>query len=142
LNPSTQLYFILSFLEDTIFVPENIAIRLINDTDVSVEAFYDEIIKHLQKLQSQNPKLNRNEFNRYIQESASYSSHMSERKMRKKMMRMNTKKKIIDDEDMNLDMESSGDKEQIPITTYPPPLTSESPDLNDTTIIFDQEPEE
>jgi hypothetical protein len=123
---------------------------LINDTDVSVDAFYDEIIKHLQKLHSEalktHPKLTRNEFNRYVQESANYNSLRSaplDRKMRKKM-RMNNKKKISDDEDLSVDMESSGgggDKDQL-VTTYPPAITSESSDLNDTTIIFDQEPDE
>ncbi|KAG5670924.1 hypothetical protein PVAND_001153 [Polypedilum vanderplanki] len=140
---------LLKVNNDIIIVPENIAIKLINGTDIPAEVFYNEIIKKLKNLHSDalkiHPKLTKNEFNRYIQESdGNFNSHTMDKKLRKKIIRMNNKKKIIDDEDLNPDMESSGDKDQI-ITTFSPPLTSESSDLNDlnndTTIIFDQEEE-
>lgn len=87
--------------------------------------------------------MTRSEFNKYMHENARFYSHsLSDRKHRKKMKTLSNKKKIVDDEDLNMDMESSGDKDQVLATTYPPPLTSEAPDLNDTTIIFDQEPDE
>lgn len=55
------------------------------------------------------------------------------KKLRKKL---NKKKKYQDDEDFNIDMESSGDK--VVTTMFPVP-TPDPSDLNDTTIIFDQE---
>lgn len=82
--------------------------------------------------------MTRLEFNRYLKDISATTVSM-DRKMRKKM----NKKKIIDDEDLNMDMESSGDKDQQPVTTFPSQLTSDAnSDLNDTTIIFDQEPDE
>lgn len=61
------------------------------------------------------------------------------KKVRKKMNRKN--KKYQDDEDFNLDLESSGDKMSV-TTVYPTPTSDPSSDLNDTTIIFDQEQDE
>ena len=49
---------------------------------------------------------------------------------------MKKAKKFQDDEDFNLDFESSGDK--MSVVTAP---TTDPSDLNDTTIIFDQEQE-
>lgn len=55
----------------------------------------------------------------------------------KKPSKKINKKKYQDDEDFNIDMESSGDK--IVTTMFPTPTSDPSSDLNDTTIIFDQE---
>lgn len=61
------------------------------------------------------------------------------KKTRRKANKKN--KKYQDDEDFNLDLESSGDKMSV-TTVYPTPTSDPSSDLNDTTIIFDQEQEE
>lgn len=59
-----------------------------------------------------------------------------DKKLRRKMSK---KKKYQDDEDFNIDMESSGEKLT---TVFPTQPTDSTTDLNDTTIIFDQEQEE
>jgi len=81
------------------------------------------------------------EFNRYLEtmtfeEVATTMSMDANKKIRRKMKQS---KKIVDDEDLNLDMESSGDKDQLLGTTFPPPTSEPSTDMNDTTIIFDQD---
>lgn len=137
-----QLTCILSFLEKVpkIIVPENIAIRLANSSEVSLESFYEDIIKELQKFQIEArrsyPKMNRNDFNEFLKRKSIQIQNDSP-VVRKKISK---KKKYQDDEDFNIDMESSGDK--IVTTAFPTPTADPSSDLNDTTIIFDQEQED
>ena len=89
----------------------------------------------------------RSEFNRYLEtmtyEEAATTMSMDEnnKKMRRKI-KMKQSKKIVDDEDLNLDMESSGDKDQLLLTTFPAPTSEPTTDMNDTTIIFDQDTDE
>lgn len=108
---------------------------------MSVETF----IKQLQKLQAeaqqaqtkQRPKMMRSEFNNYLAQQSSILQNDApvDKKIQTKVSK---KKRYQDDED--LDMESSGDKA---VTTTFPIQTQESvTDLNETTIIFDQEPDE
>ena len=77
--------------------------------------------------------MNRNDFNIYLLNKGEEMQN-DEQKIRKKM---NKKKKFTDDEDFNIDMESSGERvtTNFPIQT----MSDSSNDLNDTTIIFDQE---
>lgn len=132
------------FVLDKIIIPENLAVRLANSTEVSAETFYVDIIKQIQKLQVEaqrsmpkdQPKMNRSEFNSFLHLKALelQSETPADKKLEK---RMNKKKKYQDDEDFNVDMESSGDKVVTTMFTTQPP--DSSTDLNDTTIIFDQE---
>lgn len=97
----------------------------------------DTFIKQLQKLQAeaqqyqtkQSTKMSRAEFNNYmaLQNDAPVDKEIREKK--------NKKKKYHDDED--LDIESSGEKAVV--TTFPIQTQESVSDLNDTTIIFDQE---
>lgn len=134
--------FIFKLLEK-IIIPENLAIRLANNSEVSAETFFVDIIKQLHKIQSNAqedyPKLNRSGFNIYLNliSTQLQSDEPVARKARNKKMNKKNKK-YQDDEDFNLDLESSGDKMSV-TTVYPTPTSS---DLNDTTIIFDQEQEE
>lgn len=134
----------VSFL-DKIIIPENLAIRLANNTEVSAETFFADIIKQLQKMQLEaqrsqpegQPKINRSEFNNYLNFKSiqMQSDEAIIKKLRKKL----NKKKYQDDEDFNIDTESSGDK----VTTmFPVPTPDPASDLNDTTIVFDQEQED
>lgn len=83
------------------------------------------------------PKMNRSEFNSFLHLKSLelQSESPSDKKLVK---RTNKKKKYQDDEDFNIDMESSGDKIVTTMFTTQQPSDS-SNDLNDTTIIFDQE---
>lgn len=120
-----------------------------NSTEVSAETFFIDIIKQLQKIQSdaqesisdEHHKLNRSSFNHYLNYISSQMQNDAPaiKKARKKMNKKS--KKYQDDEDFNLDLESSGDKMSV-TTVYPTPTSDPSSDLNDTTIIFDQEQEE
>lgn len=128
-------------LLDKIIIPENLAIRLSSNAEVSAETFYADIIKQLVKMQQEaqraQPKMNRSEFNNYltVKSGQMESNEAIIKKLRKKL---NKKKKYQDDEDFNIDMESSGDK--IVTTVFPDPTTDPLiGDLNDTTIIFDNE---
>jgi hypothetical protein len=113
---------------------------LANRSEVSAETFFADFIKQLYKLQSDNsddqPKLNRSGLNNLLN-SLSHQLQSDEPKRPSKKARKN--KKYPDDEDM--DLESSGDKMSVVTTVYPTPTPDPSSDLNDTTIIFDQDPE-
>lgn len=62
----------------------------------------------------------------------------NDKKSRKKA---NKNKKMQDDEDFNIDTESSGEK--LVTTVFPTQAPQDTTtDLNDTTIIFDQEQDE
>lgn len=124
----------LYFLDtNKIVIPENLAIRLINSTEVSAEQFYNSIIK---TLQSQNEKdsietVNSPHFEKYFSMQHHEEHLMTDGKVRMK----HDKKKMQDDED--LDFESSGEKL---MTTINPPKTEISPaDPNETTMVFDQD---
>lgn len=82
------------------------------------------------------PRMNRSEFNNFLsfKSDQMQSDEAVVNKLRKKS---NKKKKYQDDEDLNIDMESSGDK--VVTTMFPIPTPDPLFDLNDTTIIFDQE---
>lgn len=135
------------FLEK-IIIPENLAIRLANSSEVTAETFFTDIINQLHKMQNDaqdslpddHAKLNRSSFNHYLKVTSIQLQRdaPAEKKALKKM----NKKKYQDDEDFNLDLESSGDKMSVVTTVYPTPTPDPSSDLNDTTIIFDQEQEE
>lgn len=91
--------------------------------------------------QKSQPKMNRSEFNnhlnfRSLQMQMQNDAPSDDKKLRRKMSK---KKKYQDDEDFNIDMESSGEKLT---TVFPTQPTDSTTDLNDTTIIFDQEQEE
>lgn len=111
-----------------------------NHSQVSVETF----IENLQKLQieaqrfqpADQPKMNRSDFTNYLnfQSIQIQQDAPNEKNFRRK--KMNKKKKYQDDEDFNIDMESSGEKLT---TVFPTQASDSSNDLNDTTIIFDQE---
>lgn len=114
-----------------------------NSSEVSLETFYDDIIKELEKIQAEgrlsHPKMNRNDFNKYL--ALKSAQLQNDAPAGKKARRKNSKeKKFQDDEDFNIDMESSGDK--IVTTVFPTPTSDSTSDLNDTTIIFDQEQED
>lgn len=143
-----HLIILILFLEK-IIIPEHIAVRLINNTVISLDTFYNNTMIHLHHIHSNAIKnharmRDRVEFNRYLEtmtyeEVATTMSMDANKKMRRKIKQS---KKIVDDEDLNVDMESSGDKDQLMVTTFPPPTSEPSTDMNDTTIIFDQDPEE
>lgn len=111
---------------------------------MSAEEFYTEIIKKLQKLHSEarkahpkdQPKMNRNDFNNYLTMKSLQMQNDEQDKDSKIRQRVNKKKKFPDDEDFSSDSESSGDRAT---TMFPPPTSDTTSDLNDTTIIFDQE---
>lgn len=122
---------------------ESIAIRLNNDTDLSLEAYISALIQHLNRekarFSSMQAKFNRNEFNQYLYRASrpsSLSPSQRKREMKDVELKKN-QKNIADDED---DIEISGDKELMVTTNFP---ISEAPqDLNnDTTIVFDQDNE-
>lgn len=112
---------------------ENLAIKLNNGTELSIEAYYDALIKYLNEERAilralkAPAKPTRTEFN----------EHLSKGSITPLMLRIQkgTKKwnKNSDDED---DIEESGDKELITTTQFP---TSQPDQNNDTTIVFDQE---
>lgn len=143
LTSNTFLLFL-----DKIIIPEHIAVRLINNTVISLDSFYNNTMIYLHEVHSNAIKnharmRDRGEFNRFLEtmvyEEMATTIPMDKNKKRRKIK----SKKIVDDEDLNVDMESSGDnKEQLIGTTYPTPTSEPSTDMNDTTIIFDQEPEE
>lgn len=150
--PQTLLinhFIILILFLEKIIIPEHIAVRLINNTVISLDTFYNNTMIHLHHIHSNAIKnharmRDRVEFNRYLEtmtyeEVATTMSMDANKKMRRKIKQS---KKIVDDEDLNVDMESSGDKDQLMVTTFPPPTSEPSTDMNDTTIIFDQDPEE
>lgn len=126
---------------DKIIIPEitaeNIAIRLNNDTDLSLEAYIRALIQHLNNEKtrfsstSMKTKLNRNEFNQYLNRASRPSSPTQRKRKMSDVVKKNQKN--VDDED---DIEISGDKEMMVTTNFP---ISETPqDLNnDTTILFD-----
>lgn len=122
---------------------ESIAIRLNNDTDLTLEAYISALIQHLNqekaRFSSIQAKFNRNEFNQYLYRASRPSpSSPSQRKREMKSVELKkNQKNIADDED---DIEISGDKELMVTTNFP---ISEAPqDLNnDTTIVFDQDNE-
>ena len=130
---------------DKIIIPENIVIRLINKTEVSAEQFYLDLIKQIQVLQKEaqkthpkdQPKMNRSDFNRYLHLKSIQLQNDSpiEKKLSKNV---NKDKKNDDQDDEDFDIESSGDK----VTTIFPTSTPDTSDLNDTTIVFDQEQED
>ncbi|CRL07027.1 CLUMA_CG019988, isoform A [Clunio marinus] len=126
--------------EKIIIIPETIAIRLANNSDISVDKF----IKNLQKMQqdilnsqtNNQQRMNRTDFNNYLNFKSKSIEYQRDAPNEKKLRRkMNKKKKFQDDED--LDMESSGEKSVT--TVFPTQAYDFSSDLNDTTIIFDQE---
>lgn len=130
-------------LLDKVIIPEIIAIRLANNTEVSAKTFYEDIVKQLLKLQAEaqrtqpRERMNRSGFNDFLSDLAMQNDSPLSKKYKKKFAK---KKKIQDDEDFNIDMESSGDK--IVTTSFPSPTPDSTADLNDTTIIFDQEQED
>lgn len=81
------------------------------------------------------PKMNRSEFNHYLQMKSSQLQNDSP--MMELTLDKTTKNDDQDDEDF--DMESSGDKVT---TVFPAPSSDPTSDLNDTTIVFDQEQED
>lgn len=127
------------FIAEKIIIPENIAIKLANSSEVSVDTFFSDFIKQLTKLKPSNQedfiKLNRSGFNNYLEFIS--NQLQSDEPKKKNHRKVKKDKKYQDDEDFNLDLESSGDKMSV-VTA---PTTDPSSDLNDTTIIFDQEQE-
>lgn len=78
-------------------------------------------------------KMNRSEFNRYLHiKSTQLQSDAPIEQI------VDKNKKSDDQDDEDFDMESSGDK----VTTIFPTSTPDTSDLNDTTIVFDQEQED
>lgn len=79
-------------------------------------------------------QLNRSEVNQLLQ-----TKYQRDAPFKPKRKNMSKKKKFSDDEDFNSDTESSGDKiaTTMFVPTHVPPA-----DMNDTTIIFDQEQDE
>lgn len=134
----------MSILLDKIIIPENLAIRLANKSEVSTEKFYAGIIKQIQAMQREaqkshpkdQPKMNRSDFNHYLHlKSIQLQNDETTEERLSKDKDINKKAEDQDDEDF--DMESSGDK-----TTVFPTSTPDISDLNDTTIVFDQEQED
>lgn len=120
---------------EKIIIPELIAIRMANNSVVPVEAFIESLKKMQLEAQSYmigGEPINRSEFNKFLHFKSIEMQHRAanEKKVRKRM-----NKKNQDDEDFNIDMESSGEK--LVTTVFP----TQAPDLNDTTIIFDQQDE-
>lgn len=110
---------------------------------MSAERFYADIITEIQIIQKEaqrahpkdQPKMNRSDFNRYLHlKSIQLQNDAPDERSAK-----NTKKKNDDqdDEDFDTEMESSGDKSTTISTSTP-----DSSDLNDTTILFDQDQDE
>lgn len=126
---------------------ENIAIRLINETDLTLESYLVALMQYMKQeesrfnsLRTSQAKFNRNEFNQYLSRASRPLSLLSsptpsqQQLQRKRKMTKKDQKNMPDDED---DIEISGDKEMMVTTNYP---ISEAPqDLNDTTIVFDQD---
>lgn len=117
---------------------ENIAIRLYNETDLTLDTYLAAIIKYLSQeevyfnsmkpLQTATTKLNRNEFNQYLNRAsrALVATSQKAKMMADEAEKKNDQKNRPDDDD---DIEISGDKEIT--TNYP---NSDIPqDLNDTT---------
>jgi hypothetical protein len=139
----SKVFFItFEYFLDKIIIPENIAIRLANKSEVSAETFFADFIKQLYKLQYEytddHTKLNRSGLNNLLN---SLSNQMQSDQPKKVSKKLRKNKKYQDDEDFNMDLESSGDKMSVVTTVYPTPTPDPSSDLNDTTIIFDQDPE-
>lgn len=129
-----------SFFPEKIIIPENLAIRLSNNSEVTAEAFYQDIIKQIYQLQNEardrfGKKLIRSDFNSFLDQK---SKEMQQNDERKILRKTNKKKKFQDDEDLNLDMESSGG-DKLVTTVFPSSTADTTANLNDTTIIFDQE---
>lgn len=128
---------------DKVIIPENLAIRLANNTEISAEEFYSDIIKKIQKLQLEAkkarpknlPKMVRGDFNDFLTIKSLEMQKEDEVRLAKKVLkRMSKKKNHQDDEDFNIeDSEASGER----FTTFPA-STSDPSDLNDTTISLDQ----
>lgn len=79
--------------------------------------------------------MNRSEFNKYLK----FKAIEIQQKQQQKKIRKRLNKKNQDDEDFNIDTESSGEK--LVTTVFPAQAPDLSTDLNDTTIIFDQQDE-
>jgi hypothetical protein len=134
----------VSFFLEKLIIPELIAIRLANNSEVSIEAFYENFMKQIQTIHNEiqrsqpkdQPKMNRSEVNNFLQTKYQRDAPF----MSQKSQKMSKKKKYSDDEDFSSDTESSGDK--IVTTMFPTHVPDISTDLNDTTIIFDQEQDE
>lgn len=109
---------------------------MVNGTEISAETFYRDIILQIQKIQAKTENLqsdeSQSEFSNYPTLVENEGQAVIVKKARKKS-KFSKKKKFQDDED--LDFESSGDKGLT--TVYP--VTDSASDLNDTTIVFDQE---
>lgn len=128
------------FIVEKLIIPELIAIRLANDSEVSAETFFEDILKQIQKMHAEilrtvpkdQPKMNRSEVNNYLQ-----TKYQRDAPFYPKQSKMVSKKKYPDDEDFNSDTESSGDK--IATTMFPTPAPDPLADMNDTTIIFDSQ---
>lgn len=87
--------------------------------------------------------MSRSDFNTFLESKSREIQQMyrmmeNEENERKIMRRNNKKKKFQDDEDLNVDMESSGG-DKLVTTEYPSSTADTTANLNDTTIIFDQE---
>lgn len=114
-----------------------------NNTEISAEAFYGDIIKKIQKMQLEAkkarpkdlPKMLRSDFNNYLTMKSIELQKEDEQRLAKKVLkRMSKKKNHQDDEDFNIeDSEASGER----FTTFQS-TTSDPSDLNDTTISLDQ----
>lgn len=90
----------------------------------------------IQRSQPKEERLNRSEVNNYLQ-----TKYQRDAPFQPKRNKLSKKKKFSDDEDFNSDTESSGDK--APTTMFAPTHAPDpTSDLNDTTIIFDQEQDE
>lgn len=141
---SRKLFFRpLFFLVDKIIIPENLAIKLANNTEVAAESFYQDIIKQIMQLQVEardrfGKKLSRSDFNNFLDMKSREMQQSQQFEERKAQRRKNKKKKFPDDEDLNADMESSG-SEKLVTTVFPSSTADTTANLNDTTIIFDQE---
>ena len=128
----TNVYLFVD--NNKIILPENLAIRLINSTEVSAEQFYNSIIKTLQ-LQNEKDSIETDN-SPQVEKYFNMLKHTEEHRMIDAKVRMkHEKKKIHDDED--LDFESSGEK--LMTTINPPKTENSSADPNETTMVFDQD---
>lgn len=111
-----------------------------NSSEISLESFYEDLIHQLTQLQNEAKdkwgKEKISEFNNFL-ETQSKKLIREERKMMRRKNN-NNKKKFHDDEDLNIDMESSGG-DKLVTTIYPSSTADTTANLNDSTIIFDQE---
>lgn len=144
----TRIPFCFFPLAEKIIIPENLAIKLANNTELSAESFYHDIIRQITQLQFEakdkyGKKMSRSDFNNFLESKSRDMQQMqrmkeNEENERKIMRRNNKKKKFHDDEDLNVDMESSGG-DKLVTTMFPSSTADTTDNLNDTTIIFDQE---